>query len=265
MSTWMCIWRAQMFARKSWWNGDSKVQKWQCWTYLQVHIKKSLWQFHTVEIREQRYYLTCLGFRLNVTLLIMWSIVNTFMKQDKIVNAATSSYINDIFVIESVYSAVHVKKHLEQFGLTSKISEQLRHGTHVLGLRFWEEQGKLWWRGGGELPMVPSVLTGRVIFSGKCSVNFPHKVCGWLHVATAFVKQRVNALTIGWDDEINPGGKRTQYFVKLVNPRVPRAAVQVVVRECQSIDPAPVHWKPGKFKVSENWSRVEIDVTHFRN
>ena len=41
----------------------------------------------------------------------------------------------------------------------------------------------------------------------------------------------------------HPSVKRTQYFVKLVNPRVPRATVQTVVRdcrECQSIDLAPV-------------------------
>ena len=50
--------------------------------------------------------------------------------------------------------------------------------------------------------MVPSILTYHVIFSvcGKLTGHFP--VCGWLLVATAFVKRRVNALTIGWDDEI---------------------------------------------------------------
>ena len=56
---------------------------------------------------------------------------------------------------------------------------------------------------------------------------------------------------------------RTLNFVKLVNPRVPRAAVQVVVRECrecQPIDPAP-----GKLYVSKNWCRVGMDVTSFGN
>ena len=87
-----------------------------------------------VETKGQRYCLTHLGFGLNVTPLIMWSIVNAVMKQDEIVNAGTSSYIDDIFVNESVCSAVRVKEHLEQFGFTSKIPELLRHGTGMLGL-----------------------------------------------------------------------------------------------------------------------------------
>ena len=172
------------------------------WAYLQVYLKKSLWLFQTVEIKGQRYCLTCLGFRLNVSPLIMWSIVNAVMKQDVIVNAATSSYSDNIFVNESVCSAACVKEHLEQFGLTSKIPEQLRHGTCVLGLQVWKEQGKQQWYCGRELSTFPSVLTRCVIFSlcGKLTGHFP--VCGWLHVGTAFVKRKVNALKTGWDDEI---------------------------------------------------------------
>ena len=64
----------------------------------------------------------------------MRSAVNTVGKQDEIVNAATSSYIDDIIVNKSVCSIVRVKEQLEQFGLTSKIPEQLRHDTRVLGL-----------------------------------------------------------------------------------------------------------------------------------
>ena len=39
--------------------------------YLQVHVDKSLWPFQTVEIKGQRYCLTCIGYGLNVTPLIM--------------------------------------------------------------------------------------------------------------------------------------------------------------------------------------------------
>ena len=51
------------------------------------------------------------------------------------------------------------------------------------------------------------------------------------------------------------GIKRTHYFVKLVSPKVSKAAVWDVVRECeecQSIDPAPVSWKAGRLDVCEN-------------
>jgi len=435
--------------------------------YLQVHIEKSLWPFQTVEIKGKRYCLTRLGFGLNVAPLIMRSIVNTVVAQDERVKTATSSYIDDIFVNETICSASRVKKHLERFGLTCKAPEKLRCGTRVLGLHVWEERNKLRWCRGGEPPTPPDILTRRTIFSvcGKLTGHFP--VCGWLRVATAFIKRRANAATIGWDDEVrdpllsrmladvftrvaqtdptrgdwcvdgqdvtvwvdasslatgvviesggavaedaswlrpmsedkhinlaeldavlrginlalqwkataihlrtdsacvhrwvsdtlsgrsrvrtkaatemlirrrlgtlaqlvseyeltidvalvkshdnradqltrvpqrwlddiqkesepagqacavatedqesdriraihqssgHPGVKRTLYFVKLVIPGASRAAVRAVVRDCkkcQSIDPAPVHWKPGRLSVCDNWSRVGMDVTHF--
>ena len=65
------------------------------------------------------------------------------MAQDETIQGATSSYIDNIFVNESVYTAAHVRDHLLQFGLTCKDPEQLRDGTRVLGLRVMEKHGKL--------------------------------------------------------------------------------------------------------------------------
>ena len=45
-----------------------------------------------------------------------------------------------------------------------------------------------------------------------------------------------------------PDVRRTFYFVKQIAPGVSKATVKTVVRECeecQSIDPAPVHWSKG--------------------
>ena len=33
--------------------------------------------------------------------------------------------------------------------------------------------------------------------------------------------------------------------------------------DCQSIDPAPVHWRKGKLDVGTNWSRLGMDITHY--
>ena len=68
---------------------------------------------------------------------------------------ACSSYIDDIFVNESVCSAAQVKTHLELFGLTCKDPEQLSSGARVLGVYVWEEHGKLRWRRDGEHPKIP--------------------------------------------------------------------------------------------------------------
>ena len=134
--------------------------------------------------------------------IIMRSIINIVMAQDEIIQGATSSYIDDIFVNESACTAARVRVHLLHFGLTCKDPEWLRDGTRVLGLRVMEKHGKFQWCRGGELPMLPDVLTRRSIFSlcGKLTGHLP--VCGWLRVATAFVRWRANSMTACWDDEI---------------------------------------------------------------
>ena len=94
-----------------------------CRAYLQIQIDKSLWPFQTVKIKGQRYCITRLGFRLNVAPQIMWSVVKAVIGQDGTVNSATSSYVDDIFVNESVCLAAQVKTHLELSGLTCKDPE----------------------------------------------------------------------------------------------------------------------------------------------
>ena len=113
------------------------------WAYLQIHIDKLLWPFQTVKIKGQRYCLTRLGFELNVAPQIMRSVVKAVIRQDETVNGATSSFVDDLFVNESVCSAAQVKTHLELFGLICKDPEQLSSGARVLGLYIWEENGKL--------------------------------------------------------------------------------------------------------------------------
>ena len=50
-----------------------------------------------------------------------------------------------------------------------------------------------------------------------------------------------------------------------IAPGVSKAAVKTVVRECeecQSIDPAPVHWSKGALNVKQTWHRVAMNITH---
>ena len=196
--------------------------------YLQIHVDKSLWPFQMVKIKGQRYCLTRLGFRLNVAPQIMQSIVKAVIGQDETVSRATSSYVDDVFVNESVCSAAQVKTHLERFGLTCKNPEQLSSGARMLGVYVWEERGKLRWRHDGKRPKVPNVLTRRAVFSlcGRLTGHFP--VCGWLRVAAAFVKRRAIAVTTGWDDE-------TQ------DPMLHRMLDEIVMRSSQT-DPARGDW-----------------------
>ena len=63
----------------------------------------------------------------------------------------------------------------------------------------------------------------------------------------------------------HPGMRWTLYFVKQIAPGVSKAAVKTVVRECeecQSINPAPMHWSKGALNVKQTWHRVAMDITH---
>ena len=63
------------------------------------------------------------------------------------------------------------------------------------------------------------------------------------------------------------GVDRTLFLARKVDPMVTREAVRRVVsgcERCQSIDPAPVVHERGEIHVNENWRRLALDVTHYR-
>ena len=171
--------------------------------YLQIHVHESLWPFQTVIFRGQRYCLTRLGFGLNVAPNIMKAVLAEVLSQNDVIQQATSPYLDDVFVNEDVASSQQVEGHLSKFGLVCKPAERLTNGTRVLGLEVWGEQGKLLWKRSNALGEVPRVLTRRTVFSfcGKLIGHLP--VCGWLRVATAFIKRRANALSSTWDEKID--------------------------------------------------------------
>lgn len=85
------------------------------------------------------------------------------------IQKAMSLYSDDIFVNQSVCTAVYVKAHLQWFGLTIKNPECLESGSCLLGLHVWEVWGKLQWSRGSDIALLPNVLTSRSIFS-LCSM-----------------------------------------------------------------------------------------------
>ena len=169
--------------------------------YLQIQVDESLWPFQTVMYKGKRYCLTRLGFGLNVAPLVMKTIVNTVLKQEGEIDKATSAYIDDIYVNESISSASRVRAKMAEFGLSCKDPERLEDGARVLGLEVSKERDKLTWRRGAVVPDFPEVLTRRTIFSlcGKLIGHMP--VCGWLRSAVGVMKRRASAVTRGWDDE----------------------------------------------------------------
>ena len=140
------------------------------------------------------------------------------MTKDKRIQQATSAYIDDVYVDESIVLAARVKEHLSSFGLLSKELERLQDGARVLGLQVWGEDNSLYWRRGNKITYMPSVVTRRNVFSlcGKLVGHLP--VGGWLCVVVAFIKRRSSDVIAGWDDKIDDAPLNT--MIKEVLTRV---------------------------------------------
>ena len=88
-------------------------------------------------LKDWRYCLTQLGFSLNVAPLIMQSVINSVMSQDRAIKNGTSTYIDDIYINIGLVSAVCMREHLSDYGLTCKDLERLKDRTKVLDLQAW--------------------------------------------------------------------------------------------------------------------------------
>ena len=63
------------------------------------------------------------------------------------------------------------------------------------------------------------------------------------------------------------GVDRTCYLARRLDPKVGEDEVKKIVstcEPCQSVDPAPSRHKGGSLHVEKDWSRLAIDVTHYR-
>ena len=203
----------RIFGWPEWWQAGSNVsvldlQK----AYLQVHVHQSLWSYQTVLFKGWRYCLTCMGFSLNVAPSIMLTIVDAILMKDKHIQWATSAYINDVYVDESIVPAAHVKEHLCSFSFLSKEPERLQDGAWVLGLQVWGEDNSLYWRRGNKILDMPCVVMRWDVFSlcGKLVGHLP--MGGWLHKAVSFIKRRASDVTTGWDDKIDNASLNTTHF-----------------------------------------------------
>ena len=100
--------RADICTKKlrEWWRAGSNVSVLDLRkAYLQVHMHQSLWSYQTVLFKGRRYCSTRMGFGLNVAPSIMQTIVDAILTKDKRIRQATSAYIDDVYVDESISAA----------------------------------------------------------------------------------------------------------------------------------------------------------------
>lgn len=123
------------------------------------------------------------------------------MQECETIHKATYSYTDDIIVDESIASAQSVVKHLMKYGLRAKDPVSLDDGM-ALGLKIHRDQnGRLVYLRGNEIPVVSENMTKRQLFSlcGKLVGHYP--VAKWLRIACSYIKRRADC--DGWDDEVS--------------------------------------------------------------
>lgn len=101
--------------------------------YLHVHIHKSLWYIFYGKM----YYLTRLGFGLNVAPQIMISIVRAVLSQEEVIKKASSAYLDDVYINEDVIPTSRVAEYLPLLSPMMNDPKHLTDGVRVLGLTVW--------------------------------------------------------------------------------------------------------------------------------
>lgn len=112
-------------------------------------------------IMGKRYYLTRLGFVLNVVPLIMKSVIGAVLAHEESLNNAVSAYIDDLYVEENTTTAITIREKLVNFSLVWK---DLEDSAHVLGLKVSGENGQLRWKRESTIPDAPKLMTRRDAF-----------------------------------------------------------------------------------------------------
>ncbi|XP_065654459.1 uncharacterized protein LOC136081104 [Hydra vulgaris] len=142
---------------------DEKVRKWRtvgdkfatldlrC-TYMQIYIDLSLWEHQRLVYKEEKYYLTRLGFGLNSAPKIMSSVLGNVLNLNAGISEATDDYIDNIIVNLEKTTVEKVVNHLACYGLETKEPVQC-DTARVLGLQpFRNEKKELCWKRGNIIP-----------------------------------------------------------------------------------------------------------------
>ena len=144
--------------------------------YLQIHIEPELWKFQKVRYKGDIFYLTRLGFGLNVAPKIMSTILRRVLSLREDIREATDNYIDDVIVDTSRVSIETVVSHLSRYGLEVKEPENFDR-ARVLGLQIGLAGKRRIWSRGNDFPKISSAekITRRELFSvcGQLVGHYP--------------------------------------------------------------------------------------------
>ncbi|KFD50080.1 hypothetical protein M513_09040, partial [Trichuris suis] len=168
--------------------------------------EETLWPYQTVKHRGRRYCLTHLGFGLNVDLAISKAIVDKVLSFSSDACTGTSAYLDDILIDDLVNMCERVPV-------------------------CWACRS-----GGAQQVAIEEIFS----YCGELVGHYP--VCGWLRVATAFIKREANRVSSRWEEPIH-------------DDRI-QEHLGEVAREVSKNDPARCQWD-----VSGSAARVWVDAS----
>ena len=189
--------------------GDT-IRKWRCAggargfsildvrkAYLQVHVHPELLRYQTVIWGGKRYVMTRMGFGLNVAPKFMDIVIRWVTRGLPNVD----NYIDDVRTPTD--SAELVAKRMREYGLPTKPAEPMS-SARVLGLQLQdgEDDCVQWTRRAGVDLKLPRPATKRSLFSwcGRLTSHVP--VCGWLRLATSYLKRLAGSST-PWEQPLS--------------------------------------------------------------
>ena len=129
--------------------------------------------------------------------------IEKVLSLNKSIAESVTSYIDDLFVDESMVSVTTVKDHLNRFGLESKDPERLgfEEAVRVLGLKV--NKNYVWSRDGNLLDVPLNRMTRRQAHRlvGNWIGHLP--IAGWLRVVCSLVQRLTASEKIGWNEDIS--------------------------------------------------------------
>lgn len=207
--------------------------------YMQIHVDPAMWRFQSCIINGKKFALTRMGFGLNTAPTIMTEIVRKVLSSDQTINAATGSYVDDIFVDESKVNADEVRCLFKKFGLECKQPERVNdvRKVRVLGVDVKNIDGSIMWNRSNRIRVkdLSESMSRRELYSLCGQLTGIYPIALWLRLACSFLKRT----SVGdWD---SPVDESVVEKVKWILERV------------EENDPCRGTWSIGDCKVGTLW------------
>ena len=177
--------------------------------FLQVFVSASKLKYQAIKFRGKMRILTRMGFGFKSAPRGMTRIVHNILdsfsssRVPRPRSARIDSYIDDIYVDNSVVLCKDVKERFENFGLQMKDPVALSESS-VLGIQVYRPGSNLFWRRNDQNSIdCPDVLTKRSLFAwcGRLVAHYP--VAGFLRISCSYLKRVAKAWSEGWDQVLS--------------------------------------------------------------